>query len=314
MKTVLSFLFLLLAIFASAQQRMEQFYDFAWKLSDVSQASYYTLIEKKDTLWHRQDFFIHGGNLQMEGSYKDKDCKIEQGLFHYFYANGQLQSVGSYENGKKQGVWLGFHHNATMQDSATYERGNVVGTRIGWHSNGFLSDSAYFNPDGSGLAISWFDNGKPSSGGIYAAGYKMQGKWQFFHENGKPSANEVYEAGRLISKQYFDERGNTLSDTTSKDQAASFVGGPKAWHKYLHNNLYFPEEWKISNADEAVVVVGMIIDEEGSVADVHLFTPFHPLFDTIALEVVRHSPKWIPGLSHNRKVKTYMLQPVTFHE
>lgn len=29
-------------------------------------------------------------------------------------------------------------------------------------------------------------------------------------------------SGKLISKQYFDEEGTTLSDTTSKDQEASF--------------------------------------------------------------------------------------------
>jgi hypothetical protein len=53
---------------------------------------------------------------------------------------------------------------------------------------GYLSDSAMYNPDGSGIHVSWFDNGNPSSAGYLAAGYKPRGRWKYFHKNGNLSA------------------------------------------------------------------------------------------------------------------------------
>ncbi len=313
MRTTITTAILLLSLSCFAQ-KIEKFFDYAWRPTIANTARYYALIEKKDTVWHRKDFFIHEGKLQMEGYYQDSTCKKEEGKFSYYHANGALEAIGAYKNGKREGFWLRYHDNGMMQDSVIYEGGKVVGTRLRWHPNGFLSDSSVMNKDGSGMEVSWFDNGNPSAAGRYAAGNKMHGKWQFFHRNGKPSATEVYENGTLLSKQYFDEEGNTLSDTTSRDKAASFPGGLKAWQKYLLKNLYFPSQWKISNADQAIVVVNAVIDEEGNVTDIALYAPLHPDFDKIALNVIRKSPKWIPSIAHNRKVKYYFRQPVVFQQ
>jgi hypothetical protein len=101
----------------------------------------------------------------------------------------------------------------------------------------------------------------------------------------------LYKDGVLMNKQYFDEQGNA-TDTANKDRPASFPGGQKAWVNYLGKKLYFPTQYKLVNADKAIVVVDAVIDEEGNVTDVTVSTPFHPAFDKIAVEVVRKSPKW----------------------
>ncbi|MCU7547783.1 energy transducer TonB [Chitinophagaceae bacterium LB-8] len=313
MKTTITALALLLSL-SSIAQKIEKYFDYAWRPTDATTARYYALIEKKNSLWLRKDYFIHEGRLQMEGHYKDSACKKEEGKFSYYHANGALESTGAYTDGKRQGLWLRFHENGMTKDSVTYVNDNVIGTRLCWHSNGFLSDSSVMIEDGSGVSVSWFDNGNPSAAGKYAAGNKMHGKWQFFHKNGKTSAVEVYDNGRLLSKQYIDEEGNTLSDTTNRDREASFPGGLKAWQKYLVKNLYFPSQWKLANADMAIVVVDAAIDEEGNVTDIRLTAPLHPDFDQIALNVLRKAPKWNAAVSHNRKVKFYFRQPVVFQQ
>jgi len=62
----------------------------------------------------------------------------------------------------------------------------------------------------------------------------------------------------------------------------------------------------------AIVVVEAIIDEEGNVTNVTVSTPFHPAFDKIAVEVLRKSRQWEPSISHNRKVRYRIKQPIYF--
>jgi len=293
-------------------QHYERYYDDRWQPCEAVAARFFTTLYKKESVWEREDYFIHERSLQMKGSYTDTSCKIAQGPFVYYYSNKRLQRTGNYKDGKKDGLWIDYYPNGMMEDSTTYTRGNVTGTSYGWHSNGNFRDSAVWNSDGSGIEISWFDNGNPSSAGRYSAGYKQNGKWQYFHKKGRLSALEVYHYGVLTDKQYFDESGNGIADTTNKDHEALFPGGMNAWKKYLEKNLYFPTQYKFENADKAVVVVAAVIDEDGNMTDVEINTPLYPAFDDIALKVVKHSPKWQPAVQHNRRVKYRILQAVYF--
>jgi beta-xylosidase len=69
----------------------------------------------------------------------------------------------------------------------------------------------------------WFDNGNPSYAGRLAPDYKSYGKWQYFHKNGQTSAFELYNNGSLVDRQYFDEAGQPVLDTTNKDRSPAFL-------------------------------------------------------------------------------------------
>lgn len=313
----MKYLFLLALInfpFITRAQHYERYYDFRWNPCEPEQARFYTELDKKDDLWERKDYFIYERSLQMKGGYTDTSCKTAVGYFEYYFPNKSLESIGKYTNGKKDSVWLDFYPNKMMKDSITYKDGNKTGINLSWHSNGYMADSTAWNPDGSGVEISWFDNGSPGSAGRYSAGYKQNGRWQYFHKNGKLSALELYDNGRLIDKQYFDEEGKPVLDTTNKDRSAEFPGGSKAWMKYLKDNLYFPSQYKIENADKAVVVVDWTIDENGNITDAHVSTPLFPAFDEIALNVIKESPKWQPAIQHNRCVKYTVSQAIYFEQ
>lgn len=313
MKTILSFLFLILSSITFAQQT-QKFYDYNWKECDASMARFVAVINKTDSGWHRSDFFLHSKKLQMDGTYNDEACKKENGKFYYYHANGVLEKVGNYVNGKKDGLWIAFHTNSMMSDSTVYKEGKIIGTSIGWHANGFMKDSSVYRDDGTCVAVEWFDNGNLSSAGRFNTDKKMVGKWQFFHENGRVSATETFDNGRLVDKQNFNETGEMVVDTATVYKNATFKGGINAWQKYLTKGLYFPERYTIVNSDKAVVVVSFVIDEEGNVADAFASTPFHPDFDKIAVQQIKNSPKWLPAVSHNRKVKHYLRQPVIFSQ
>ena len=295
-------------------QKIEKYFDFRWKECPANEARFYALIEHTDSGWVRHDYFLREKKLQMKGKYEDSACKISDGYFYFFHANGVLQSTGRYVKNKKDGLWIGFHPNQAMSDSTVYDNGEKTGTSLQWYNNGYISDSTVIREDGSSIAVSWFDDGSVSSAGRLNMLNKYHGKWQFFHLNGKLSAEEIYENGKLVDRKYFSEDGTRMTDTTDKTVSAIFPGGIKNWMKYLEKNLYFPDNYKIVNGDKAFVGMSFTIDENGKVTDVNVDTPFHPAFDEIALRVIKSSAKWIPAMDHNRRVKFHHRQAVGFSQ
>ena len=313
MKAPLLPILLILASTASAQ-KITTYYDFEWKTTDVSHARFVSLMEHTDSGWHRQDYYVQGPTLQMEGWYDDSACKIRNGKFIYGYPDGKMETSGHYVHGKKQGLWLTYHPNGMMADSVIYEEGEPRGTNMHWHRNGFPSDSAIENADGSGIEVSWFDNGYPSAAGRWATGHKRQGRWQFFHSNGHMSAMEIYDHGQLTQKQYFDENGQPLTDTSSTDHKCSFGKDSTAWLKYLERNLMWPNDYKIVNGDLAAVVVSFTVDVDGTVKDAYISTPFVAPFNREALKTISRAPKWHPAMEHNRAIQSFLRQPVIFRQ
>lgn len=250
----------------------------------------------------------------MVGLYEDKENKIRNGTFYLVYPNNKFQTIGKYVHNKKEGVWLDYYSDGSMKDSMNYQDGHQVGISLSWYGNGAGEDSMNVEENGNGVYVSWFDNGQPSSAGRYTAFTSRHGKWQYFHKNGKLSAIELYDHDTLKSKQYFDETGNYLPDTTSHDRDAEFPGGDKAWSKYLSKELYFPSNLELSNSDFAVVVISGIINEEGKVLEAEVTVPFQTRFDEIALDAVKKSPNWLPAIEHNRKVRYRFRQAVSFSQ
>lgn len=48
---------------------------------------------------------VLSGNLIMSGTYSDSELTVEEGVFHYYFANGEQESIGNYEDGVKKGNW-----------------------------------------------------------------------------------------------------------------------------------------------------------------------------------------------------------------
>jgi TonB family protein len=123
---------------------------------------------------------------------------------------------------------------------------------------------------------------------------------------------EIYLNGSPTERTLYDENGQQMPEGSDQDREASFPGGDKAWSKYLHKKIFFPERYKLANADQAVVVVSFSVDENGKVGDAFVSTPLFRQFDDIALKAVQGSPNWLPAVAHNRRIKTWMRQAITF--
>jgi len=310
MKYVSVLIFFIFSLSGNCQTD-EKYFNFRWQPCEVNEAKYYSTTSKTDSGYIRHIYFIREKSLQMSGEYYDIDCKIKNGYFRYFYANKLLESQGSYLIGHQNGLWVEYHSNGMMRDSCMFMFGKKRGTCLSWYPNGYMSDSLVLDEFGNGVHFSWFENGSIASAGLYASDMKF-GKWKYFHINGMLSSIEIYDDGNLENKTYYNEAGKIQADTINTDRNPIFPGGEIAWSKHLQKKGYFPSQYDIVNSDTAFVVISFAINEEGKVEDAYVSVPFHSKFDRIALDAVSSSPKWLPGIRNNRKVKMRFDQVFSF--
>ena len=60
------------------------------------------------------------------------------------------------------------------------------------------------------------------------------------------------------------------------------------------------------------VLVGFIVNRDGSVDDVKVVKSVHPALDEEAVRVVKAMPKWKPGKKGNKTVRVRYTLPMTF--
>ncbi|MGH2646294.1 MAG: toxin-antitoxin system YwqK family antitoxin, partial [Ginsengibacter sp.] len=246
---------ILFSVAVFSQKKIEHYYNYYGRECPVDDARFYSLEIKTDSGWYKTDYYVSLKKLEKVCLYKDQDDKIPNGTYYSFYCTGALESAGKYIDGKKSGTWINYFPDRSMKDSLNFDNGHPVGISWGWYNDGSPRDSLNIDANGNGVYISWFNNGNPSSAGRYVDFDKQQGKWQYFHKNGKVSSLEVYNHDTLIDKNYFDEDGNPMSDTTSNDRPAQFAGGEQAWEKYFEKNVYYPSGYKFKDGYQAEVTV-----------------------------------------------------------
>jgi len=312
MKKIILTLVFFASLFVKGQT-IQKFYDWQWNPCEPGLSRFYSEIKKTDSGWYRNDYYTANNSLQMRGLYKDNACKIKNGMFTFFYANGNVSDIRRYNNNKSDGIALSFHNNGMMSDSVVYELDKPVGIEFSWYANGYLLDSIVHNRNGSDVEVYWFDNGSPSCGGN-SVNDKKEGKWVYYHKNGKTAAIENYKNDKLVSGKYYDEEGKEMTDAKSKDREAQFNGGLTKWKKFLESNLQFPSGYVLKNTDIVTVVIAATIDEEGNVEDAYVEIPFNTVFDTEALRVLKKSPKWLPAIGNNRRIKMQVRQPISFKQ
>jgi TonB family protein len=302
-------IFLMLSI-KGLTQTIEGWSDYNWKPTSAEKANYYFIQEKTDSGWYRRDFYVHTRKIVRRGLYQDSACKKLVGTAIYFYPNGNFSAIEQKEI--QANYRLEFHDNGMMLDSGYYINKKQIGTRLRWHSNGYLADSSTRINDSTVSIVYWFDDGQPAAAG-YKVNDRLQGKWTYFHHNGKVAAALMYNKDKIVTAIYSNEEGNIQTDTSAVNREATFKKkGIEGWRNYLMNNTAWPPGVKLTNTNQVTVVVQFVIDEEGKVNDVAIFQPFDPVFDKQAIKIIQQSPTWLPAIEHNRKVKAYRRQPITF--
>lgn len=90
---------------------------------------------------------------------------------------------------------------------------------------------------------------------------------------------------------------------------------PNGWaefNKWMGENLHYPKDAEKKKI-KGELVVGFIINADGSMADLHIVKPANELLNEEALRVVGMIGKWKPGYKNHQPCRTYMELPIKFN-
>ena len=129
-------------------------------------------------------------------------------------------------------------------------------------------------------------------------------------EGNDDAEGEVLRAKEVIAQpEPPKEEENKVFDVV--EQMPTFPGGDAALLEYLGKNIHYPTIAAENNV-QGRVIIGFVVERDGSVSDVQVLRSVDPSLDKEAMRVVKSMPKWIPGKQNGSAVRVKFQVPVTF--
>lgn len=130
--------------------------------------------------------------------------------------------------------------------------------------------------------------------------------------------------GKSAEKKYGDKGNNgvieiitkpgkdTIPDKvfTQTEVEASFPGGASAWTKYIIQKIQSNVD-SLTEKDFGTCLLKFIVNKDGTVSDVKATTMQGTKLADIAVNAIKHGPRWNPAQQNGHPVDAFRLQPVT---
>lgn len=216
-------------------------------------------------IWFAEDGTIDSAKI-FKNSYLVASGKLNQkGLRvgkwrEYYYPDGQLKGMGSYEVGYRSGEWIYYFIDGAIEQRGKYSSKGKPDDKWKWfyQSGQLMREETFKNGKENGWLIEYSDSGKVVTKGEYVDGLE-EGEW--FYEMGDHYQSGRYEYGlkQGIWKQIFLSTGKTRFEGEFFDDLAQ---GKHTWYydtgvkklegKYVSDVK--EGEWKRYNIDGTVFV------------------------------------------------------------
>ena len=96
----------------------------------------------------------------------------------------------------------------------------------------------------------------------------------------------------------------------SVEEMPTYPGGMSALMAFVNKNFKCPKEVEELGIQGRIVCT-LVINEDGSISDIKVVRPVHPLYDAEFVRVVEAMPKWNPGKHNGKPVKVKYTIPMT---
>jgi hypothetical protein len=206
--------------------------------------------------------------------FTDSTQAVHEGWFQYYYNNGVTGTKGRYHNGEKEGLWIDYNQKGVISDSVEYKNGMAL---------------------------------------MRTAFYDLPANHQ-----------KLVTVDDVVNNKFYttlsDTKGNVLSNEVipedytgvymNNDTLCSFPGGPEAWQRYISKALISHID-DFTDADYGTVLLRFMVDTDGTISDVRPLTMKTSRLAMIGFNAVDGGPKWIPAQHDGKKVKTFVIQPLT---
>lgn len=294
-----------------------EYYDGFWnKISPEKKeyAQYYrTITHPDEKKWIVKDFYAYSNKVQMSGSYSDKYLSTKQGTFNWYYENGVISETAYHVDNKIVGLHKGFDTTGRLNDTTYFNKEGIPeGVSTKWDASGGILSQRVFseNGTGEGYVTNYYDDGTLNSEGKVSAFLEKDSIWTYYYDNGKIASYEEYDKGKWLSYRCYTTKGKLQTkncDTMIMPSANYNV------YKFLSNHTNFPSVLIGELPPGSYSVhVKFIVAENGKIIKPKILKKNHELLNKEALRIVSRLPKWEPGLSRNRPVKTYYVLPIKF--
>ena len=90
-----------------------------------------------------------------------------------------------------------------------------------------------------------------------------------------------------------------------------FPGGTDALMQYWMKHLHYPESAQ-ADSIEGRVIVSFIVEKDGRLTGLHVERSVRADLDSTALSAVRGMPRWMPGYSKGRAVRSKYVIPICY--
>ena len=122
-------------------------------------------------------FFVSDIPFSGEIIGKSKGSFVEgqqEGLWVYYYNNGNLMKQGSYKNGILHGFWEDFTDSGILLNTGNYENGECEGPWKRYYRNGqLMSEGIYLNGKKDGIWEHYYKDGTPMKTVTWKEGVKQ---------------------------------------------------------------------------------------------------------------------------------------------
>jgi len=146
---------------------------------------------------------------------------------------------------------------------------------------------------------------------------KEMPKWKPGMDGGK-LARVVYKLPVRFKLNGEEENTNTAIQQSATEHPLSnvekvpkFPGGEEALLKFYGSNIIYPEAAKTKKV-EGIVVLGFVIEKDGSVTNLEIIRDIGGGCGKEALRIAKQMPNWSPGLEKGKPVRVAYKFPVRF--
>lgn len=279
--------------------------------------------------------YYKSGALYMEGISSNKDWIEKNGLFVYYYENGNRGMMGNFIDRVADGEVTNWYENGNKKSVKHFVKGRAEGKYFEWYENGNnkregvnsieteeLSDTKTSSRTFQVINQFWDVNGvqKVIDGtGDYeetAKNFKASGKLKNGYKDGvwkgqytelDFSYSEIYNKNKLVSGISVDK--NNVSANYTKIQAAPApLRGMKDFYSYIAANFRVPKGVELKGK----IYMSFIVDIDGSVEGIKVLRGLGQGTDEEAISVIKsYNGGWVPGALRGQKVKLSFSLPIS---
>lgn len=146
MRKLFLFIIVLVGIHEAKSQQTKDtiYFNRNWVETSKENAEYFRLVTKQSDLFQVMDYYLNG-TLQMNGIYKSLNPEIKEGLFTYYYENGNKSSQGNYFANTKNGLNTLYYNSGSIWLQENYLNGLLDGDLYGYYENGKIKRKEKYN-------------------------------------------------------------------------------------------------------------------------------------------------------------------------